>query len=266
MAPPNPSEHFCSTMKRGTIGGAHSIDEDEMKYDAEQLHLLEMETRRLCARYVQEIVLRFGLCPWAEPALRAKSTQTVVITDHFRSPSDLSSAARAVSTCLAQELDAPHELLLIVLPRTEITRLEMDELLRRVRSLDREAGGTGPSEAPFALAAFHPDASPDTASPERLIPYLRRSPDPMIQAVRTASLANIDPDRGAGTSYFDPLRMDIQTLSAPSPEPLRLRIARANLATCQEVGFEELETLVRSIMEDRRTSRTYIEARLHVDR
>jgi hypothetical protein len=236
-----------------------------MKYDAEQRHLLEIETRRLCERYVKEIVLRFALCPWAEPALRANLVQTIVITDFFSSPTDLPAAANAVVARLNQAVDSPHELLLILLPRAEITRLEMDELLRRVRNLQKETSSTNASEASFALASFHPDASPDATSPERLIPYLRRSPDPMIQAVRTATLAKIDPDRGAGTYYFDPQSMDIQTLSTPSPEPLRLRVAKANLATCQKLGFEEVEAQVQSILEDRRTSRVRIEARAPTD-
>jgi hypothetical protein len=218
-------------------------------------------TTRLCQRYIDEVVLPYSLCPWAAPALAGGKVQILVITDVIAHSTSFIAAAQRVLSVLRDEVKTETELALIVLPRCEYSRLQMDDLLRAVRQKQRPVGTLKTNEAPndsevsFALAAFHPDAAPDTSTPERLIPYLRRTPEPMIQAVRTDTLAKIDPDRGAGTAYFDLESLDLEKLSRPAPEPLRLRIARANLETCQARGLAELEACFRSILEDRDQTR-----------
>lgn len=209
------------------------------------------ETRRLCQRYIDEIVLPYSLCPWAAPALRNSSVQMHVITQQFSANSDLVPAARAVQSALFQVTDEAIELVLVMLPRCTFSRLEMDDLLRHVRQ-DGVRRDEREGEIAFALAAFHPDAEPDTTTAERFIPYLRRSPDPMIQAVRTSVLSKIDPARGSGTAYFDLKTMSLEALATPTAEPLRSKIARANLETCTHAGLAQLEETYAAILEDRR--------------
>lgn len=223
-----------------------------MNDDTIDSHVLELESRRLCQRYIDEVVLPFSLCPWAQPALQQGNVQIFVITDHFDSPASLHEAALKVRRVCSGAARPSVELILVLLPRCSYSRLEMDDLLREIRDQ---------GESAFALAAFHPDAEQDTSSPERFIPYLRRSPMPMIQGVRTSVLDKIDPARGAGTSYFDPEGMDLTKLDEPPPEPLRLRVAKANLQTCQELGLDELERRFDSILEDRNASFARISGR-----
>lgn len=222
------------------------MDDDLIDTDS-----LIWETRRLCQRYIDEIVLPYSLCPWAAPALQSGSVQISVITEHFSAPSDFVQAGSAARGALAQVSDETIELVLLVLPRCTFSRLEMDELLRQVRQ-DSVRSEAREGELAFALAAFHPDAAPDTTSAERFIPYLRRSPDPMIQAVRTSVLRKIDPARGSGTAYFDVKNMSFEALCAPAAEPLRSRIARTNLDTCERAGLAQLEERYAAILEDRR--------------
>lgn len=205
------------------------------------------ETRRLCQRYIDEIVLPYALCPWAEPALKANAVQITVITEQFGPASDFLRASVHVREALSLCTDEAIELVLLVLPRCTFSRLEMDDLLRHIRR-----NGTQEGELSFALAAFHPNATPDKSTAERFIPYLRRSPDPMIQAVRSSVLRKIDPSRGAGTSFFDLTSMSLESLACPAPEPLRTRIARANLETCEQAGLDQLEERYSAIMDDRR--------------
>lgn len=222
-----------------------------------ELVRLVVETERLCRRYVNEIVLPLSLCPWAAPALQNDRVQISVITSVFDDPADMSAAAREVRDLLARVDDISTELVLVLLPRCSYSRLEMDDLLRAIRQ-DGDGRTSDGSERSFALAAFHPDAPPDTTSAERFIPYLRRSPDPMIQAVRHSTLAKIDPKQSGGTAFFDPEALDFHQLRSPPPKPLRQRIAEANLVTCQSAGLTALEERFASILEDRQRTRALL--------
>jgi hypothetical protein len=210
-----------------------------------------METERLCRRYVNEIVLPFSLCPWAAPALQKEHVQISVITDILDNPTNMSGAANEVRALLSRIDDVSTELVLVVLPRCTYSRLQMDDLLREIR---QDGGGhiSARGETSFALAAFHPDAAPDTTSAERFIPYLRRSPDPMIQAVRHSTLAKIDSGRSGGTAFFDAETLNLQQIMSPPTKPLRQKIAESNLVTCQRAGLSELEKRFASILDDRR--------------
>lgn len=234
----------------------HAADEDDLE--------LDREARRLCQRYVDEVVLAFDLCPWAAPALRAGRVQMFVIHREISSENDFAAAARDAARVLGTCADTPDiELALLLFPRARVERLAFDGLLRRLRVGEGEQRG----ERTFALAAFHPDAAPDRTTPERLIPFLRRSPDPMIQAVRTATLERIEPVSRAGTGFVDVTELVSlsllapESLLAPPPEPLRLRIAKQNERTLTERGVDAFERAVADIIADR--ERTY--ARLDDD-
>jgi hypothetical protein len=206
---------------------------------------LERQTVRLTERYVAEVVLAFDLCPWAAPALQGNRVQISVITDFFW-PSELERAARQCDATL-ERTRADAELVLVVMPRLSASRLDMDQLLARFRAEMTEREGV----ASFALASFHPEAAPDTASGERFIPFLRRSPDPLVQAVRFSSLAAVDSRLSGGTTFLDPTALDLSSWSNEEPETLRARIARRNLGRVLERGIGELEARLADILADR---------------
>src|SRR5690606_24046672 len=179
--------------------------------------------------------------------------QMHVIAQQFSESSDFDVAARCVLDALEHTPDEV-ELALVLFPLCAYSRLEMDDLLRSIRQLTRptgvsstEAAASKQSEIEFALAAFHPDAPLDTTTPERFIPFLRRSPDPMIQAVRTSVLSKIDTDRGSGTAFFDADKLDFSLLEGPLPKSLRLRVAEANWETCRQ-RLGELEERYQDIL------------------
>lgn len=234
---------------------------DEMNEGVHDLFDLIRETERLCLRYVNEVVLPFQLCPWAAPSLQAGRVQIHVITDIFSPASGYLGAADQVRRALGQQIRPEVELALIVLPRALLSRLEMDDLLRAVRESRRFGDGAAQEEAgresvpAFALAAFHPGAAPDSSTPERLIPFLRRSPDPMLQAVRSEVLAKIQPGRGAGTAFFDPKTQNLASLARPEPLSLRAQIAAANFERLQGDGLKRLEEVYQSILLDHAETR-----------
>jgi hypothetical protein len=133
---------------------------------------LEREARRLVTRYQIEVVERFGLCPWAEPA-RARGEVRVDVVD----PADAGAALDRFAA------DTSVVIGLVVMPgfagdAAALRRLR-DDLL------------AGPRADVIALADFHPDAALDASSAGRVVPWLRRAPDPMLQAVRHRSLASL---------------------------------------------------------------------------
>jgi hypothetical protein len=215
--------------------------------DANEVDLeeLERQTVRLTERYLAEVVLAFDLCPWAAPALEAGRVQVSVLTDDFST----NEFARLAAVCDAKLRDTRTdiELVLLVMPRLRAGRLDMDQLLMTIRTEMAKREGV----ASFALAAFHPEAEPDTQSGERFIPFLRRSPDALVQAVKFSSLAAVDSKLSGGTTFLDPATFDMASWSSEKQETVRARIARRNLGRVLDRGIGDLEARYTDIMADR---------------
>jgi len=105
--------------------------------------------------------------------------------------------------------------------------------------------------APFALAAFHPDARADLSDPERAIPFLRRTPDPTIQLVRYEALESVREGFNEGTQFIDVKALMTLDWTREDTLPLRERIARANLRTVAKLGVEDIEQRYADIFRDR---------------
>jgi hypothetical protein len=209
---------------------------------------LELETPRLNERYVVEIVERFGLCPWADRARREGRVVTVVFE---QSDPDLFEPTLAAMQALVDRTAC--DVALFIYPRIDLNRLDFEHFARRLRALD--AARHAPGHIPFAMAAFHPDAPPVLVSPDRLVPFLRRTPDPTLQLVRESTLSRL---RGEvhGTSFYGPALFVRSATGHPASEPdIRERIARANYDTVTRVGAATLEAVFDDILRDRDETR-----------
>jgi len=205
---------------------------------------LREEALRVYRRYMLEVVEGFTLCPWAAAARRGGHVyEAVILAENQADPRQ----SLTLLDSLTGQLET--DIALFIYPDLELDRLGFESFVRTVREQDaaRHAVGT----IPFAMAAFHPDARPDLQEPERLIPFLRRTPDPTIQVVRCTALDRVRGNSQEGTSFFD--LADLGTLPLPQKEPisLRQRIAQANLDTAREVGVDTLEALFQDIRRDR---------------
>jgi hypothetical protein len=205
---------------------------------------LERETLRLNRRYLREVVERFALCPWAERSRRDGNVAECVFqqetTDDFAPSLDR-------LTELAERLEI--EVALFIYPCLTLGRLEFEHFARELRVLDHDRHEVG--RVPFALAVFHPDATPHLDDAERLIPFLRRSPYPTLQVVRTSALDRVRGSEPEGTAFLDLELLGLPSMSAPTPLSLRERIARHNLATVEREGVSTLEGVIRAILRDR---------------
>jgi hypothetical protein len=132
---------------------------------------LEEEALRLSARYVEEVVIGWDLCPWAARAWRDGEVERRVF------PSTRPEAG-AVAAFVAEIAAKPRcSVGLAIFPRVTLSVAAWDRFAEEVR----RTGG------PFLIAAFHPqprgaDGAPATAA--ELVSLIRRTPDPTLQLVR----------------------------------------------------------------------------------
>jgi hypothetical protein len=124
------------------------------------------EVRRLLDRYIVEIVETYDFCPWAKAARTGGEVSVEVL---WGTPS-------------VEQWTAAGKRLL-ALPTTRVAMVVAPEVAAtpaELRSVRDQVARRIPSAG---IAEFHPDAALDLASPARLVPYLRRSPDPLLQLV-----------------------------------------------------------------------------------
>jgi hypothetical protein len=191
------------------------------------------EARRLAFRYLTEVVERFDLCPWAAPA-RARGELWLDVVD-----------ADDAAAAIGRFLSTPGAVIgLIVVPG-------LDGPPAALRGL-RDDLLAGPLGREVALADFHPAAALDRSHPSRLVPFLRRSPDPMLQAVRHADLASLHRVRPM-MSPADQAAVLAGQHVAPFRDPVA-EVATTNLRTF-DAHADELRARLDEIHADR--ERTY---------
>lgn len=205
-----------------------------------------LEAKRVHARYLVEVVEAFGLCPWARDA-RTKGRVNLHVT--FVTVCDPILLLAEVDACMR---DSATEIGMLICPLLSHTSAKtFRHLSAAVRAADEARRPRG--EQQIAIADFHPIAALDLTTPERLVPYLRRAPDPMLQIVRTDVLARVRRSQEHGTAYVDPAQLASLAFDQLSPQAPALaeRVAQANLRAVQSCGVETLEAVLSDIHADR---------------
>jgi hypothetical protein len=202
------------------------------------------EAVRLHRRYQVEIVQAYGLCPWADRATAEGRVRERVIL----AATAEGAVAPSLDAITAWMADQAVDVAFLVYPRLAMRRVAFHDFAACVRDADATRHVLG--QVPFVSAAFHPEAEPDTADPERLIPFLRRTPDPTLQLLRASTLDGIRSGASQGTQFLDIKSLEA-ALSGTGQPPLRERIARANLVTALHVGIEEMGGRMDDIRRDR---------------
>ena len=176
---------------------------------------LVAEALRVNARYVEEAVIGWDLCPWAARAWSDGQVTQRVFTD---SEPELGAVVAFVDELVATP-DAAIGL--AIFPRIACTVGAWEKFAERVRRARGE----------FLAAAFHPDygAPAEPLDAARLVPFIRRTPDPTLQLVRASLI-----DRLRGEASAD--------------------VGRANLATVAARGLPALDALLTAIRRDRDAS------------
>jgi hypothetical protein len=205
------------------------------------------EALRIYQRYQLEVVEAFGFCPWATHAREEGRVQPRVM------PSATFDVDEGLSAIAEMAADRDVDIGLLIYPRIEVTREEWGRAVRVLGNADEARWPTG--QVPMAMAAFHPDAEADLTDPARLVPFIRRSPDPTIQLVRLETLRRLRGTEQAGTGYVDPAMLARGELpDLVTRVPLHERVASDNRDKVREVGVEEVEEVLADIRADRERS------------
>ena len=207
---------------------------------------LTSATLEVYERYAVEVVERFAFCPWAHAARTSQSAPVSVVFSVNQDDFD-ESLSQLSTLCHAPPA---FDVALLVYPLLDLDRLGFEDFVRRLRT--RSEADARDLEA-FAMAAFHPHAAADLSHPDRLVPFVRRSPDPTLQLVRKTALSSIK-GLDFGTQFVDIAALSLGSLAAlsePRAKPVRQRIAEQNLATVCDVGPASFEAVLHDVFRAR---------------
>lgn len=203
------------------------------------------EARRVYGRYAKEFVEELRMCPWAARSRAEHHTEERYLLG--QEPDE----EQALAAIDAFAKNPGIEVGLVIFPQLALDRPEFERWVARLRELD--TARCRPARPEMALAAFHPDAEANTETPYRLVPFIRRSPDPLVQCVRTSILDDLRKE-DRGTNYVDPKGADLlalfKTLQEKRP-PLHERVAEMNRDTLLGLGIERARALLDDILRDR---------------
>jgi hypothetical protein len=170
------------------------------------------EVLRVLERYLVEVVERHELCPWARSA---RERDELVVGILWGTPSVAHWLAEAQRLLVVPSA----RVAMVIAPELVIPHARFEQLRDRIAAQIPTAG----------IAAFHPSAALDLGSPARLVPFLRRSPDPLLQLV---PLVLLDAIRGPPPVAGLAQQAGMLAGHAGSSRPeLAERIAAANHAT-----------------------------------
>jgi hypothetical protein len=207
---------------------------------------LREQVLRVYRRYAVEVVEALGFCPYAERCRKEGHTRELVALDETPTVQSLMSAVHELAN------DKNVEVGLILLPRVKADRLAHARFVEQLRRAHQDE----PGGLVMAMEGFHPEAAADLSSPEKLVPFVRRTPDPTIQLVRLEVLNQFRRNASDhGTAFFDPTKMTVDAfLQATPPKPLHVRIAEANFETTKAKTVEAIQAIYEGILRDRQAS------------
>jgi hypothetical protein len=192
------------------------------------------EVLRVLHRYLTEIVERYDLCPWARVA---REKGEVAIDVLWGTPT-VDQWVAASERVLGQK---GAKVAMIVAPELVIDPGPLHSLRGEVSARVPSAG----------IAEFHPAASLDLGSPARLVPFVRRSPDPLLQLVPLSILSSVRTPRMV-VDVYEQAQILNGTAALPRQDAAD-RIADNNHATVSAAHATMIATL-EDIAEDRRRS------------
>jgi hypothetical protein len=194
----------------------------------------EAEVRRLLDRYLIEIVEAYGLCPWAKSARTGGEVSVAILWGQRPEIEAWVTTART----------------LIELPTTRVAMVLAPELGLTPNELRVDREQVGRALDTCGVADFHPDVELDTATPARLVPFVRRAPDPLLQFVPLKILDVIR--RQTAVTLSDQARA-LGGIAYNNPDDIGDEIAATNHERVLRDGAE-MKRLLDDIATDRRRS------------
>jgi hypothetical protein len=209
---------------------------------------LEREARRVFDRYSRELIEGYNLCPWAQ---KAREEGRVLVEVWVGEKPPVSAVSERVSD-VGYANDA--DIAFFLFPESTLERAAFERYVGDVQQAYRTLRGQAGTD--MALVPFHPVAEADTSASHRLVPLIRRTPDPTIQAIRLDVLERLRQGRDRVKRYVPPEAAWLDALKQESPasegrRPLHESVGEHNLATVTRVGVEAIVALLDDIRRDR---------------
>jgi hypothetical protein len=202
----------------------------------------EQEVLRINDRFNLEIIEGNKICPYARGARQAgSSVREVCPIDEARVPA-------VIAVLEGLEARSEIEVAQVIFPLLPLDAGAFQEFASEV---GRANAGRTAGRPLFVQAAFHPELEYSTATPHRLVPFFRRSPDPMIQFVRLSVLDGLHEGRARGTMFFDGSMADLQAMLSTRKESVTERITRENHAAAVAGALQVLAGIQDEIRADR---------------
>src|SRR5512140_3293072 len=192
------------------------------------------EVLRIFERYLVEVVERHELCPWARTTREHRELAVGILWGTPSLDAWVAEAERLLAVPAAR-------VAMVIAPELAASRVELGALRDRVAARIPSAG----------VAEFHPAAALDLTTPARLVPFVRRSPDPLLQLVPLALLHAVRAAPPA-VGLVEQATMLGGHAAAPRRE-LADRIAAANHATVTQAHVE-ITAALDAIAKDRRAA------------
>jgi hypothetical protein len=197
------------------------------------------EVLRINERWIREVVERFGICPFAEPALKAGHVARRAIVG--RDDAERAAAARVLVEELAR--DEKIEVALLIFPSVTMSADAFDAWCAPLRA----------AHPAFVAAVFHPESAYDVATAAQAVGFFRRAPDPTLQLVRVTAL---DAVRGSGGKFMFDFSAEAwaELKKREHRLPTSERIGRDNHAMLMREGISTLQAIYDDIRADRQRS------------
>jgi hypothetical protein len=196
------------------------------------------EARRILDRYVVEVVVGYELCPWA----RSAHDNGEIGVELIEGEPSLDAWVEACERALAN-------------PQTRVAMIVAPELAIELAAFRDVRDRVAARLPAIGIAEFHPAARLDLATPARLVPFLRRSPDPLLQCVPLSLLDHVRasplPDRAQQAQI-------LRGIASP-PRDVATQLAANNHATVTR-DHAAIEAVLDDIARDRRDSYARVSA------
>jgi hypothetical protein len=192
------------------------------------------EVVRILERYLVEVVERYALCPWARSARERREIAVSVLWGTPPLDAWVAEAERLLAVPVTR-------IAMVIAPELAISREAFGALRDQVAERIPSAG----------VAEFFPAAALDLATPARLVPFLRRSPDPLLQLVpmEVIDVVRATPPIAGLAQQASMLRGH----AAAPPHAPTDRIAAANHATVTQ-AHAAITAVLEDIAADRRAA------------
>jgi hypothetical protein len=189
------------------------------------------------------VVERFGVCPYAQPAMKVGTVARRVLLDEAAAPAVIAAGhlARAASMIIDELADdAAVEVALLIFPTVTMSAAAFDAWCAPLRA----------AHPAFVAAVFHPEAPYELTTPAQAVGFFRRAPDPTLQLVRASVLQAVRGPDGKFLFDFSPEAW-VELKRREHRLPTSERIARDNHALLAGDGISTLQAIYDDIRADR---------------